>query len=60
MAVAWPLGFEIDFLQNFISRSAACFLVIIFQFSFSPIFEITIHQKEVSFLKAEFHELTYI
>ena len=38
MAVARPLGFEIVFVRNPISGSAAWFFVIIFKFIFTPIF----------------------
>ena len=38
MAVAQPLGFEIDFVRNSISGSAAWFFVIILKFIFTAIF----------------------
>ena len=37
MAVARPYGFEIDFVRNPISESAAIFFVIILEFIFTPI-----------------------
>ena len=43
MAVARPLGFEIDFVRNPISGSAAWFFVIILKFIFTAIFEIKVH-----------------
>ena len=46
IAVARPNGFEIDFVRNPISGSAAWFFVIIFEFIFTPIFEIKIHEKK--------------
>ena len=39
MAAAQPLGFEIDFVSNPISGSAAWFFVIILQFILTAIFE---------------------
>ena len=45
MAVARPNGFEIDFVRNPISESAALFFVIILKFIYKPIFEIKIYQK---------------
>ena len=43
MAVAKPLGIEIDFLRNPISLPAAWFTVIILKFIFQAIFEIKVH-----------------
>ena len=45
MAVAWPYSFEIDFVRNPISRSAAGFFVIILKLIFIPIFEIKFMKK---------------
>ena len=45
MAVAQPYGFEIDFVRNSISGSAAWFFVIILKFIFAAIFEIKIYKK---------------
>ena len=45
MDVAWPLGFEIDFVRNPISGSAAWFFVIILKLFFTTIFEIKVHEK---------------
>ena len=61
MAVARPLGFEMDFVRNPISGSAAWFFVIILKFIFTPIFEIKVHEKKFldtkknSFSKPDFH-----
>ena len=62
MAVAQPLGFEIDFARNPFSGSAAWFFVIILKFIFTSIFEIEIHEKKflvpkkISFSKADFYK----
>ena len=45
MAVARPYGFEIDFVRNPISLSAAWFFVFILKFIFTPIFDIKIYEK---------------
>ena len=45
MAVAPPYGFEIDFVRNPISGSAAWFFVIILKFISELIFEVKIHEK---------------
>ena len=45
MAVARPIGFEIDSMRNTISGSAAWFFVYILKFIFPSIFEIKIHEK---------------
>ena len=45
MAVARPYGFEIDFVWNPISGSAAWFFFIIFKFIFTPIFGTKIHEQ---------------
>ena len=45
MAVARPYGFEIDFVRNPISESAAWFVVINLEFIFTAIFKIKIHEK---------------
>ena len=45
MAFARPYGFEIDFVRNPISGSAAWFFVIILEFIFTPILEIKIYEK---------------
>ena len=45
MAVARPYGFEIDFVRNPISGSAAWFFVIILKFIFTPIYQIKISEK---------------
>ena len=45
MAIARPYGFEIDFVRNPISGSAARLFFIILEFIFTPIFEIKIHEK---------------
>ena len=61
MAVARLYGFEIDFVTNPISGSAAWFFVIIFEFIFTPIFEIKIHEekfvdtKKISFSKPDIY-----
>ena len=46
MAVARPLGFEIDFVTNPISESAASFFVIILKLIFTFVFEIKVHEKK--------------
>ena len=46
MAVARPYGFEIDFVRNLISGSAACFLVIILKIIFTPIFNISFSKAD--------------
>ena len=51
MAVARPYGFEIDFVRNPISGSAAWFVVIILKFTFAPIFEIKIYEEKFLFTK---------
>ena len=67
MALAQPLGFEIDFVINPISWSAAWFFVTILGF----IFEIKVHVKKFpgsarlapnknSFSKPDFHNRIYI
>ena len=61
MAVAQSLSFEIDFVSNPISRSAALFFVIILKFIFTAIFEIKVHvkkflgTKKIPFSKADFY-----
>ena len=45
MAVARLYGFEIDFMRNPISGSAAWFFMIILKFIFKLIFEIKIDEK---------------
>ena len=63
MAAARSYGFEIDFVRNPISGSAAWFFVIILQFIFTAIFEINVHEKKfldtkkISFSKPDFHKL---
>ena len=47
MALAQPLGFEIDFVRNPFSGSAAWFFVIILNFIFIPIFEIKVREKKI-------------
>ena len=54
MVVAWLNGFEIDFVRNPISWSAAWFSNIILKFIFTPIFEIKIHEKN-SLTPKKFH-----
>ena len=54
MAIARPLGFEIDFARNPISGSAAWFFVIIVKFIFTAIFEIKKHVKN-SLTPKKFH-----
>ena len=54
MAVARPLGFEIDFVRNPISGSAALFFIIILKFILTPIFEIKVHVKN-SLTQKKFH-----
>ena len=46
MAVAQPLDFEIDFVRNPISGSAAWLFVIIIKFIFKAIFEIKNYVKK--------------
>ena len=46
MAVAQPYGFEIDFVRNPISGTAAWFFVIILKFIFTPILEIKVYVKK--------------
>ena len=46
MAVAQPLGFEIDFVRNPLSGSAAWFFFFILKFIFTAIFEIKVHVKK--------------
>ena len=64
MAVARPYGFEINFVRNPISGSAAWFFVIILKFIFAAIFEIKIYEKKfldikkISFSKFDFYKLT--
>ena len=64
MAVARPYGFEIDFVRNPISGSAAWFFVIILKFIFTLIFEIKLYEKKfldikkISFSKSDFCEPT--
>ena len=66
MAVARPLGFEIDFVRNPISGSAAWFFVIILKFILTPIFEIKVHEKKfldtkkISFSKPDFQYSIYL
>ena len=62
MAIARRYGFEIDFVRNRISGSAAWFFVIILKFIFTLIFEIKIYAKNCltpknknSFSTADFH-----
>ena len=45
MAIARLYGFEIDFVGNPISGSAAWFFIIISKFITTPIFEIKIYEK---------------
>ena len=45
MAVARPFSFEVDFVRNPISGSAAWFFVIFLKFIFTSIFEIKINEK---------------
>ena len=45
MAVVRSYGFELDFVRNPISGSAAWFFVIILKLILTPIFEIKIHEK---------------
>ena len=65
MAVARPLGFEIDFVTYLISESAACFFVIILKFIFTSVFEIKVHgkkfldTKKISFSKPDFYKPIY-
>ena len=47
MAVMQPLGSEIDFVRNAISRPVTCFFVIIFLFILTAIFEIKVHVKKI-------------
>ena len=61
MAVAQPLDFEIDFVRNPISGSAAWLFVIIIKFIFKAIFEIKNYvkkflgtKKKKSFSKPDF------
>ena len=66
MAAARPYGFEIDFVRNPISGSAAWFFVIILKFILTPIFEIKIHEKKFlgtkknSFSKPDFKTPRYL
>ena len=46
MAVAQSLGFEIDFVRNPISGSAAWYFIIILEIIFSAILEIKVHVKK--------------
>ena len=61
MVVAQPLGFEIDFVRNPTSGSAAWFFVLILKFILTAIFEIKVHVKKFlgakkkSFSKADFY-----
>ena len=61
MTFAQPLGFEIDFVRNPISGSAAFFLIIL-KFIFTAIFEIKFHVKKIlgtkknSFYKPDFYK----
>ena len=60
MAVTRPLGFEIDFVRNPISESAALFFVMILKFILTPILEMKLHEKKfldtkkISFSKPDF------
>ena len=54
MVVAQPYGFQIDFVRNSISGSAALFLVIILKFIFTLIFAIKIYKKK-SVAPKKFH-----
>ena len=59
MAVARPYGFEIDFVRNPFSWSAAWFFVIILKLIFTAIFDIKIHEEKsltekISFPKPDF------
>ena len=54
MAVARLYGFEIDFVRNPISESAALFFVFILKFIFTAIFEIKIYEKN-SLTPKKFH-----
>ena len=47
MAVARPMSFEIDFVRNSISRSAAWFFVDNLKFIFTAIFEIKVYVKNL-------------
>ena len=55
MAVVRPYDFEIDFVRNPISESAAWFFVIFLKFIFTPIFEIKICEKKNSSTPKKFH-----
>ena len=54
MAVARPYGFEIDFLRNPISVSAAWFFVIILKFIFQLFFKSKFMQKFLDNIKIIF------
>ena len=54
MAVAWPYGFEINFVRDLISGSAAWFSVIILKFIFTPIFKIKIDEKNIPWHQKNF------
>ena len=66
MAVARPYSFEIEFVINCITETAAWFFVIILKFIFTRIYEIKIYEKKFLdtkkkfILKADFHKSTYI
>ena len=51
MAFALPLGFEIVFVRNPISGSAAWFFIITLKFILTPNFGIEIHEKKSRFWK---------
>ena len=54
MAVARLFGFEVDFVRNAISGSAARFFVIILKFISTPIFDMKPYEKKSLTLK-KFH-----
>ena len=65
VAIAQPLGFEIDFVRNPILGSAVWFFVIILKFIFTAIFEIKNHlknslaPKQKSFSKLDIHQFFF-
>ena len=60
MAIARPYGFEIDFVRNPFSGSAAWFFVIILKFILTPIIEIKIHEKLLENKKKHFRSPIFI
>ena len=60
MAVGRPYGFEIDFVRNPITGSAAWFFVIILKFIFTAIFKIKIHEKNPWHQKISFSKHFFI